>query len=66
MNILKKILIVVVVIIAIPFILALFVKNDYAVEQEIVINKQGRRFLIMSNTSKIRLTSANGRQWILT
>ncbi len=34
-----KILIVIVVIIAIPLIIALFVKKDYAVEREIVINK---------------------------
>ena len=39
MKILKRILIVVVIIIAIPLIVALFVKKQYAVEKEIVINK---------------------------
>lgn len=39
MKILKKILIVLAVIIAIPLIVALFVKKDYKVEREIVIQK---------------------------
>ncbi|MBK7099818.1 MAG: SRPBCC family protein [Sphingobacteriales bacterium] len=39
MRILKKILIVVGILIAIPLIVALFVKKEYAVERKIVINK---------------------------
>lgn len=39
MNIIVKILIVLVVIIAIPLILALFIKKEYHVEREITINK---------------------------
>jgi uncharacterized protein YndB with AHSA1/START domain len=39
MKILKRILLVVVIIIAIPFIIALFVKREYTVEREITINK---------------------------
>ncbi|MFC4873198.1 SRPBCC family protein [Negadavirga shengliensis] len=39
MGILKKIFIGVVIIIAIPLVLALFVKKDYSVEREVVINK---------------------------
>jgi len=39
MKVLKKILIVVGILIAIPLFVALFVKKDYAVEKEIVINK---------------------------
>lgn len=39
MKILKKILIIVGIIIAIPLIVALFVKKDYAVEREIEIKK---------------------------
>jgi hypothetical protein len=39
MKLLKRILIVLLVIIAIPLIVALFLKQDYAVEREIVINK---------------------------
>lgn len=39
MKVLKKILIVVGILIAIPLIVVLFVKKDYAVEKEIVINK---------------------------
>ena len=39
MRFLKKILIVVGILIAIPLIVALFVKKDYSVEKEIVINK---------------------------
>ena len=39
MKTLKKILIVLVIIIAIPLIIALFVKKDYAVEREVTIDK---------------------------
>ena len=39
MKIFKKILIVIAVIIAIPLIIALFIKGDYAVERQIIINK---------------------------
>jgi uncharacterized membrane protein len=39
MKIVKRILIVIAVLIAIPLILALFTKKDYAVERSIVINK---------------------------
>lgn len=39
MKIVKRILIVVLVIIAIPFVIALFTKRDYSVEKEILINK---------------------------
>lgn len=39
MKIVKKILIVVLILIAIPFVIALFVKNDYAVTREITVNK---------------------------
>lgn len=39
MKILKRILFVIVIIIALPLIIALFVKKDYAVERDVVINK---------------------------
>lgn len=39
MKTLKKILIGIAIIIALPFVVALFVKNDYAVQREITINK---------------------------
>ena len=39
MKLLKTIVIVIVVFIATPFVFALFVKKDYAVEREIIINK---------------------------
>lgn len=39
MKFLKKILVVFVILIAIPLLVALFVKKEYAVEREIVINK---------------------------
>lgn len=39
MKIFKKLLIALAIIIAIPLLLALFIKKDYAVEREIVINK---------------------------
>jgi hypothetical protein len=39
MKILKKILIALGIIIAIPFIAAIFIKKDYVVDREIVINK---------------------------
>lgn len=35
----QKILLVIAILIAIPFILALFIKKDYAVEREVTINK---------------------------
>ena len=39
MRILKKIIIVIAILIAIPLIVALFVKKDYAIERQVVINK---------------------------
>jgi hypothetical protein len=39
MKIVKKILIVLAIIIAIPLIMALFIKHDYVVEREVTINK---------------------------
>lgn len=39
MKLLKKILIVIVAVIAIPLIIALFVKKEYTIEREITINK---------------------------
>ena len=39
MKILKKVLLVILILIAIPLIIALFVKKEYAVEREITINK---------------------------
>ncbi len=39
MKILKKILIVILILIAIPLVAALFIKKEYAVEREITINK---------------------------
>jgi hypothetical protein len=39
MRILKRIIIIILILIAIPLIVALFVKKDYAVEKEITINK---------------------------
>lgn len=38
MKLLKKILLVILIIIAIPLIIALFVNNEYAVQREVVIN----------------------------
>lgn len=38
MKILKRILIVILIIIAIPLIIALFVRKDYAVEKEVIVN----------------------------
>jgi hypothetical protein len=39
MKILKRILVIIAILILIPLIVAIFVKKDYAVEKEIVINK---------------------------
>lgn len=39
MKILKKILIAIAIVIAVPLIIALFVSNDYNIQKEIVINK---------------------------
>lgn len=39
MAVLKKILLIILIIIAIPLVIALFVKKDYAVERQVVINK---------------------------
>jgi hypothetical protein len=43
MNILKKILIALAIIVAIPLIIALFVEKDFAVEREIIINKPSQQ-----------------------
>lgn len=39
MKSLKKVLLAILIVLAIPFIIALFVKNDYAIEREVVIYK---------------------------
>lgn len=39
MKLIKKILLVIVVLIAIPFLIALFVKNEYTVEREVIVKK---------------------------
>ena len=39
MKIVKKILLVIAILIAVPLIIALFVKKEYAVEREVIINK---------------------------
>ncbi|HEY0669106.1 MAG TPA: SRPBCC family protein [Sphingobacteriaceae bacterium] len=39
MKLIKKILLVIVIIIAVPFVIALFVKKDYSVERQVTINK---------------------------
>lgn len=39
MKILKKVLIIIAILIAIPLITALFIKGDYAVERSVVVNK---------------------------
>ena len=42
MKIVKKILLVIAILIAIPLIIALFVRKEYAVEREVIINKPKR------------------------
>ena len=39
MKLLKRILLVIIILIAIPLVVAVFVKNEYAVEREVLINK---------------------------
>jgi hypothetical protein len=39
MNILKKVIIALLIVIAIPLVVALFIKKDYHIQREIVINK---------------------------
>ncbi len=39
MKILKTLLIIILALIALPFLIALFIKNEYSLEREIVINK---------------------------
>ncbi|RYJ41972.1 SRPBCC family protein [Flavobacterium beibuense] len=39
MKILKRIIIIILVLIAIPFIMAIFIKKDYSVEKQVTINK---------------------------
>ena len=66
MKILKRILLVLVVLIAVPLIVALFVNKDYAVEKEVTINKPKEevfnyiRFLKnQDNFSKWAMTDPN-------
>lgn len=42
MKILKRIVLILIIIIAIPLVIALFVKKEYTVEREIIINKPQR------------------------
>ena len=59
MKILKIILIVLGLIIAMPLVIALFVKKDYAVEREIIISKPKQEVFdyVMRNKSQMPRTS---------
>lgn len=63
MNTLKIILLVVVIIIAIPLIIALFVKKEYSVEREITINKPKQEVF---NYMKYLKNQDNYSKWVRT
>lgn len=62
MKIVKKILIVVAVIIALPFVIALFVKSDYLMEQEIIINKPKQQVF---DYIKVLKNEENYNVWVM-
>ena len=63
MKIVKKILIVVVIIIAIPLIIALFVKKEYSIQREITINKPQQEVF---NYVKYLKNQDNYSKWVMT
>ena len=62
MKILKKILIVILILIAIPLVIALFVRNDYAVTREIVVNKP--KAIVFDYIKHIK-NQSNYNAWLL-
>lgn len=63
MRILKKILTIVIIIIAIPLIIALFVKKEYSVEREITIGKPQQEVF---NYVKYLKNQDNYNKWVMT
>ena len=63
MKIVKQILIVVVIIIAIPLIIALFVKKEYSIQREITINKPQQDVF---NYVKYLKNQDNYSKWVMT
>ena len=63
MKIVKKILIVVIIIIAIPLIIALFVKKEYSIQREITINKPQQEVF---NYVKYLKNQDNYSKWVMT
>jgi uncharacterized membrane protein len=62
MKILKKIVIVIAIIIAIPLIAALFIKKEYAVEREVTINKPKQ---VVFNYVKFLKNQDNYSKWVM-
>ncbi len=63
MRILKKIIIVIAILIAIPLIVALFVKKDYAIERQIIIHKPKQEVF---NYIKFLKNQDNYSKWNMT
>ena len=63
MKILKMILLIIVVIIAIPFIVALFVKKEYTVQREVTINTSND---VVYNYVKYLKNQENYNKWVMT
>lgn len=63
MKLLKKILLIIVIIIAIPLIIALFVNKEYAIEREITINKSSEDVF---NYVKYLKNQDNYNKWVMT
>ncbi|MDQ3683867.1 MAG: SRPBCC family protein, partial [Bacteroidota bacterium] len=63
MNILTKILIIIGILIAIPLIIALFVKKEYTVERDITINKPKQEVF---NYVKYLKNQDNYSKWVRT
>jgi len=63
MKILKMILLIIVIVIAIPFIVALFIKKEYRVQRELTINTSND---IVYNYVKYLKNQENYSKWVMT
>ena len=60
MKTLKKILLVIAIIIAIPLVIALFVKREYSIERTITINKPKQEVFDYVKHLRTRIIIVNG------
>lgn len=65
MKILKRLLIAILGFIALFLIIAIFVKKEYVVKRDIVINKPKQDVFNYIKFLKIRMNIVNGQRWML-